>query len=706
LTVQIETLSQTYACNGGTVAFGIPFRFDDPAYVKAWHLPATGSGAVLAQPGGFAVVAAGAGWNVVTVATYPAGDTLTVYRDSDPVQVADFSDGEGFDAATMDGALDRLARQIAETKAGLLRSVRLPPGMDGGFDPRAHLTTFLGIDSAGNLDFTAKAFASPSDLAAAALLLLQPQLDAAVAAVIASVNTQVADATAAANAAASSAASAAASQAAAGTAAGTASAASASAQGAAATASSAAGLAQQWATQRGTPVNGVSYSSAEYAAQAAGSAAAAGDAATSTADDVTTADASAQLARLLAAAPQGVPITLPDGSVVFSALSAAGDAANIAKLAASLPVKDVTEGTLRQDGSTLFISSGVLLLAPEDLFWTIHLKNASSVQVQFPVNLWTKPGGLGFQSLAAIRFVKLGAAVTFAAAAGAGVLDPTPLLSQWWAYRNPNVAAGGAGDVAQDRTLAVTVPAGTNRKLVFSGGACYLTNTAAGRDCTLAGTGLSAVAHPVAGNGNGFFSGSDPSRLDLFTATLADSGSPTTHTLTFHTPADLLTFAFLIEVCSNTSAFGTPVAVQSPSTGHVDVALTPPEVHGRDLWTFLGQGNASDPIAVSRGTATVVAGGKTGGTAGKDIAYVAAHELRLDTSAQTCTGTEAGAALSTPVLKPTAGLGVVFRPVTVGGGSVLTADASHTTLGVANGECWLEAHSDGVNGYLHGEGLT
>jgi hypothetical protein len=707
MTVQLETLSQTYACNGATVAFGVPFRFDDAAYVKVWHLPATGSGAALAQPSGFAVVASGVGWNVVTVATFPTGDTLTVYRDSDPTQPADFTNGEGFDAPTMDGALDRLARLVAESKAALLRSVRLPPGMDGGFDPRAHLTTFIGIDSGGNLDFTDKSYASPSDLAAAALLILQPELDAAVAAVIASIDTQVADATAAANAAAGSAASAAASQAAAVASAASAGAASTSAQAAAATASGSVTLAQQWAAQLGTTVDGVSYSAAQSALFASDSAQSASDAAGNTAADVAAADASAQLARLLAAAPQGVPVTLPDGSVVFSALSAAGDAANIAKLAASLPVKDVTEGTLRADGVTPFIASNVLLLAPEDLFWTIHMKNASACQVQFPVNLWTRPNGLGFQSLAAVRFVKLAAgAVTFAAAAGAGVLDPTPLLSQWWTYRAPTVPIGGAGEAAQDRTLAITVPAGTNRKLVFAGGACYLTNTVSGRDCTLAGTGLSSVAHPVAGNGSGFFSAGDPNRLDLFTATLADATVPTTHTLTFHTPIDLLTFAFLIEVCSNTSALGTPVAAQSPSTGHVDVALTPPEVRGRDVWAFLGQGNPSDPIAVSRVTATVISGGKTGGTAQKDIAYVAAHELRLDTSAQTCTGTEAGAALATPVLKPTAGLGIVFRPVTVGGGSVLTADASHTTLGVANSEAWIEAHSDGVNGYLHGEGLT
>jgi hypothetical protein len=214
------------------------------------------------------------------------------------------------------------------------------------------------------------------------------------------------------------------------------------------------------------------------------------------------------------------------------------------------------------------------------------------------------------------------------------------------------------------------------------------------------------VVHGVTGVGTGYFAGSDPNRLDTFTATLADSTVPTTHALTFHTPADLLTYGVLVVVCSNTSAFGTAVSVQSPSTGHVDVALTPPEAHGRDLWAFFGSGQVCDPIAVSRGTATVIAGSKTGGTAQKDIAYTAAHELRLDTTAQTCTGTEAGAALATPILKPTAGLGIVFRPVTVGGGSVLTADASHTTLGVANSEAWIEAHSDGVNGYLHGEGLT
>lgn len=701
-------LGYAYACNGSTRLFAIPFAYDDPSYVVVTRLPAGLPPVQLANPAGFTIITVAGVPVVQTVSTFPTGDFLFLDRATARKQDVAFRAGDSFDADVANLGYDKLQRQINEVTRQLGLTLRVPAGVAGAGLDMTQKGRLLTVSADGRgITYTDSESVTASDVAADALAILQPNLDAAVASVVASVSSAVAAATAAANSAQASATSAASSATSAASSASGVAANAAAAQAAASSASSAASLAQDWAAKRGTTVDGVNYSSAEMAAQAANYAQQAQLSASSADDDATTADASASLARLLASAPRGVPITLGDGSVVFSALSYSGDAADIAKLAASLPVKDVTEGTLRLDGSTPFISSGVLLLAPEDLFWTIHLKNASAVQVKFPTNLWTQPSNAGYQSLAPIRFVKLGAgAVTFAAAAGSGTLDPTVLLLQWYFYRGPTVGPGGPGDAAQDRTLpTLTVPAGSNRKAAFLVSCCYSSGTVTGRDTTLSVTNISgSTAHPTAGIGTGFFSNSDPNRLDAFTFSLNDAAAPTTHVPTFHTPADLLTISGLFAVLSNASALGTPVSAQSPSTGHVDVALTPAEAHGRNVVAFFGQGSASDPIGVNRGT--VITGGKTGGTAAKDQAYAGTHELRTDTTTITYTGTEAGAGLATPVLRPTAGLGLTFRPTTVGGGSVLTSDAGHTTLGVANGEAWIEAHSDGTNGYLHGEGLT
>jgi hypothetical protein len=130
VTLPLEELGRTYACDGATTQFDIPFTFDDPSYVKVTRTIAAGGEAVLGYGADFSVVTVEGRPVFATFAAYPDGDELTVDRDTPPIQGAAFT-SDDITPTVLNRALDKLTRGWAEMKRALARTVRLPAAWSG-----------------------------------------------------------------------------------------------------------------------------------------------------------------------------------------------------------------------------------------------------------------------------------------------------------------------------------------------------------------------------------------------------------------------------------------------------------------------------------------------------------------------------------------------------------------------------------------------
>lgn len=176
MTVSVASGRVSYATNGTTGPFTIPFYFLAATHLDVVHKSSTGVETLLTLTTDYSVTGAGSpiGGTLTTVATYAVGGTLTIIRNVPTTQEVDYVDGDDFPAETHETALDKLtmiAQQQAEAlnralvmSAGTTASGELP-------DAATRADKLLAFDSSGNPTVTTPsagtALALATDLAAA-----------------------------------------------------------------------------------------------------------------------------------------------------------------------------------------------------------------------------------------------------------------------------------------------------------------------------------------------------------------------------------------------------------------------------------------------------------------------------------------------------------------------------------------------------------
>ncbi len=132
MTVASSTARVSYAGDGASIAFAVPFYFLADADLKAIHKDAGGVETTWANGVHYTLSGAGSlAGGTLTVNTSPtdytpaSGETLTILRDVALTQDTDLTEGDPLPAATLETALDKLTMITQQIDEQLGRSVRL-----------------------------------------------------------------------------------------------------------------------------------------------------------------------------------------------------------------------------------------------------------------------------------------------------------------------------------------------------------------------------------------------------------------------------------------------------------------------------------------------------------------------------------------------------------------------------------------------------
>jgi hypothetical protein len=128
----------SYAGDGVSTIFPIPFVFDTSADLKVIRTDSSGNPVVLSSGLSIGGGAGATGTCTLTTAL-AAGYTLTILDNPDRTQVADYTDNDAFPAGTHEGALDRGVRISKRIYQLLQKCLRVDDG-----DPSAGAGTLLG----------------------------------------------------------------------------------------------------------------------------------------------------------------------------------------------------------------------------------------------------------------------------------------------------------------------------------------------------------------------------------------------------------------------------------------------------------------------------------------------------------------------------------------------------------------------------------
>jgi hypothetical protein len=117
----------SYAGDGVSVAFAIPFAFDTSADLKVIITDADGEPTVITT--GFSVSGGSGSTGTLTLdAALPLNETLTILDDPELTQPVDYTDNDAFPAETHERALDRTVRQVKRLHERVDRSIRVADG--------------------------------------------------------------------------------------------------------------------------------------------------------------------------------------------------------------------------------------------------------------------------------------------------------------------------------------------------------------------------------------------------------------------------------------------------------------------------------------------------------------------------------------------------------------------------------------------------
>lgn len=127
MTVSSVASEISYAGDGSTTVFAIPFEFDTSSDLKVILTDANGNAVV--QSSGFTITGGAGLTGSITMATAPgATDTLTILDDPERKQSTDYINNDSFPAETHEAALDKLTRIDKRLYQILLTAIRASDG--------------------------------------------------------------------------------------------------------------------------------------------------------------------------------------------------------------------------------------------------------------------------------------------------------------------------------------------------------------------------------------------------------------------------------------------------------------------------------------------------------------------------------------------------------------------------------------------------
>lgn len=154
MTVAVESGRASYATNGTTGPFTIPFYFLDATHLQVVHRSSAGVETTLALNTDYTVTGAGvpAGGTLTTTVAYAAGGTITIVRNVPMTQETDYGDADSFPAESHERALDKLTMIAQQHDETLARVLVLSVGSTGSAvlpDVASRANKLLGFTSDG-----------------------------------------------------------------------------------------------------------------------------------------------------------------------------------------------------------------------------------------------------------------------------------------------------------------------------------------------------------------------------------------------------------------------------------------------------------------------------------------------------------------------------------------------------------------------------
>lgn len=130
MTVNSTTSRVSYAGNGTTTTFSVPFYFLANADLVVIRTSSTGTQTTLVLNTDYTVTGAGvpAGGSITCTTAPGATDSLVIYRDPATTQLTDYQANDPFPAETHERALDKLTMLVQRLKDLVSRSIRLSDG--------------------------------------------------------------------------------------------------------------------------------------------------------------------------------------------------------------------------------------------------------------------------------------------------------------------------------------------------------------------------------------------------------------------------------------------------------------------------------------------------------------------------------------------------------------------------------------------------
>lgn len=133
MTVQTNLAIKTYAGNGVTLGFPVPFRFLANSQLKVTLFAPDGSSVVQVSPTNYSVTGARDpnGGNVTMVVAPPAGYTLTIQRNMPFTQLVDYRANDPFPEESAENIADERTMEAQQINEVLGRSLKLPASLAG-----------------------------------------------------------------------------------------------------------------------------------------------------------------------------------------------------------------------------------------------------------------------------------------------------------------------------------------------------------------------------------------------------------------------------------------------------------------------------------------------------------------------------------------------------------------------------------------------
>lgn len=154
MTITATPSEISYAGDGVTVAFAVPFPFDTSADLKVTSTDSDGNVSVLSS--GFSVSGGGGSTGAVTFGTAPAsGVDIGIYDNLAQTQPTLYTSNDAFPAASHMAALDRVTRLVKRLQQQANRCFRTPDGDPAGStqmllpSPSARASRYLAFDADG-----------------------------------------------------------------------------------------------------------------------------------------------------------------------------------------------------------------------------------------------------------------------------------------------------------------------------------------------------------------------------------------------------------------------------------------------------------------------------------------------------------------------------------------------------------------------------